>query len=86
MYSLVFMWVLNNWNWDYLKCCCLYVAYVLPAGLPCLASVGDLKCHGGGILVVGPTGSEDMSRVNGEWGWKIGREEDWEWAGYKVNK
>jgi hypothetical protein len=42
---LVFMWVLNNWNREegkseYPKSCCLYLGYVLLAGLPCLA-VGE---------------------------------------------
>ena len=41
MCSLVFMWVLNNWSGGYPKSCCLYVGYVLLAGLPCLASVGE---------------------------------------------
>jgi hypothetical protein len=30
----------TNWR-DYLKSCCLYVGYVLLAGLPCLASVRE---------------------------------------------
>jgi hypothetical protein len=38
MYSLVFMWVPNNWNRGYSKVCCLYVGY---ARLPFLASVGE---------------------------------------------
>jgi hypothetical protein len=41
MCSLVFMWVLNNWSESYPKSCCLSVGYVLPAGLPLLASVGE---------------------------------------------
>ena len=41
MCSLVFMWVLNNWSRDCPQSCCLYVGYVLLAGLPCLASVGE---------------------------------------------
>jgi hypothetical protein len=50
------MWVLNNWSGGYPKSCCLYegyMGYVLLAGLPCLASVGedvpslrDLVCQG----------------------------------------
>jgi hypothetical protein len=31
------MWVVNNWDGGYHKSCCLYVGYVLIAGLPCLA-------------------------------------------------
>jgi hypothetical protein len=34
------MWVLNNLNGGYPNSC-LYVGYVLLAGLPCLASVGE---------------------------------------------
>jgi hypothetical protein len=41
MCSLVFMWVLNNWNRDYPKSCCLSIGYVLLAGLPFLVSVGE---------------------------------------------
>ena len=41
MSSLIFMWVPNNWNRGYSKSCCLSVGYVLLAGLPCLASVGE---------------------------------------------
>ena len=37
------MWVPNNWNRVYPKSCCLYVEYVLLAGLPCPASVGEDK-------------------------------------------
>jgi hypothetical protein len=29
VYSLVFMWVPNNWSRSYPKSCCLYVGYVL---------------------------------------------------------
>jgi hypothetical protein len=58
MYSSVFMRVLNNWNRGYSKSCCLYEGYVLLAGLPCLASVGEeapslsqtFKYQGWGIL------------------------------------
>ena len=39
MCSLVFLWVLNNWNKNYPKS--RYVGYILLAGLPCLASVGE---------------------------------------------
>ena len=51
--SLTFMWVPKEQNRDYPKSCCLYVRYVLLAGLPCLASMlqrgstqplRDLKC------------------------------------------
>ena len=31
----------NDWSGGYPKSCCLYVGYVLLAGLPCLASVGE---------------------------------------------
>ena len=41
IYSLTFMWILINWNEGYPKGCCLYVGYVLLAGLPCLVSVGE---------------------------------------------
>jgi hypothetical protein len=41
MCSLVFMWVLDNWNSGYPKSWSLYVGYVLLAGLPCMASVGE---------------------------------------------
>jgi hypothetical protein len=37
---LVFMWVLNKWRKGYPKSCCLYVEYILLAGLPCPAPVG----------------------------------------------
>ena len=48
------MLVLKNWSEGYPKSCCLYVGYVLLAGLPCLASAGedapilirDLLCQG----------------------------------------
>ena len=33
MCSLAFMWDLNNWNRGYPKSCCLYVGYILLAGL-----------------------------------------------------
>ena len=38
---LVFMWVPNSWSRGYFKNYCLSVGYVLLAGLPCLASVGQ---------------------------------------------
>jgi hypothetical protein len=47
---------LNNWSGGYDKSCCLSLGYVLLAGLPCLASVGeegpslahpDLMCQNG---------------------------------------
>jgi hypothetical protein len=41
MYSLVFMWVLNNWRRGYPKSFCLFMEYLLLAGLPNRASVGD---------------------------------------------
>jgi hypothetical protein len=41
MCSLTFMWVMNNQCRGYPKGCCLSVGYVLLAGLPCLASVGE---------------------------------------------
>jgi hypothetical protein len=54
MCNLVFKWVLNNWSKGYPKSCCLPIGYVLLAGLPCLASVGedvpsltDLMCREG---------------------------------------
>ncbi|EDL99626.1 rCG37811 [Rattus norvegicus] len=41
MCSLVFMWVPNNRSSGCPKSCCLYVGYVLLAGLSGLASVGE---------------------------------------------
>jgi hypothetical protein len=65
------MWVPNNWSRDYPKSYCLSVGYVLPAGLPCLASMGedtfcqaDLMCHGGEIAGGGPPPSR-RRRGNG---------------------
>ena len=65
MCSLVFMQVLNNWSRGYPRSCCLRVGYVLLAGLPCLASVGEdclasERCEMPGWegIPKGPTGSE----------------------------
>ena len=34
-------WVLNNWSGGYSKSLCLFVGYILLAGLPCLASMRE---------------------------------------------
>ena len=56
------------------KSCSLGVGYVLLAGLPCLASMGedepgpaDLMCQDGGVVVLkgAPTCSEEKGRRNG---------------------
>jgi hypothetical protein len=69
------MWVPNNWSsrYPYPKSCCLYVRYVLLAGMPCLVSVGedapslaDLMCQDGGI-------PRDPSPLRGEEGGVSGR-------------
>lgn len=41
MCNLVFTWVPNNWRGGYPKKCFQSVGYILLAGLPCLASVGE---------------------------------------------
>jgi hypothetical protein len=71
------MWVLDNWNSDYPKICCLYVGYVVLARLPCLASVReevyslcrDLKCQGQGIYR-GGLGGLPAQEGMGEGLWK----------------
>jgi len=73
MCSLTFVWVLNKWSRGYSKSYCLYVEYVLLAGLPCLASVGkphrDLKREvGAGIPRRTPTCPEEK-----EWGKDCGK-------------
>ena len=48
MCSLTFMWVLNNQNRVYPKCCCLYMGYVILAGLSGRGSAQpsrDFKCQ-----------------------------------------
>jgi len=30
-----------NWSEGFSKNCCMHMGYVIPAGLPCLASVGE---------------------------------------------
>lgn len=51
MYILVLLWVLNTCSRSYLKCCCLYVGYVILAGLSHLASIGE-KAHRLGDMIV----------------------------------
>ena len=41
MCRLVFMWAMNSWDRAYTKSSCLYIGYILLAGLPCLDSVEE---------------------------------------------
>jgi hypothetical protein len=79
-------------KWELSKSCCLYMGYVLPAGLSCLASVEwkllalqRLEVPGWGMPRGVPTCSEEKGCGGGEglWeGWLRGR---W-WVGCKENE
>jgi hypothetical protein len=70
------MWDLNNWSRGYPKSCCLSVGYLLLAGLPGLALVGEEGLASQRLEVPGwgypgdPTYSEEKGRRMGERMWE----------------